>query len=62
VISRDLEKGAGRPTKEILPTDGKNLTKAETLADAGISTSTAPYEQLAGPRAQKEEAELVTGP
>lgn len=57
-ISRDMEKGAGRPSKEILPTDGKNYSKADQLADVGISTSTAQrYEELTGPK--EEQAEKV---
>jgi hypothetical protein len=54
-LSRELDKAqAGRPPKEILPSDGNNLTKAETLAQAGISTSTAyRYEELAGPREEQ---------
>jgi hypothetical protein len=51
-ISRDLEKLQGAPT-ELLPNDGKK-SKAETLAEAGISTSTANrYEELAGPREEQ---------
>jgi hypothetical protein len=51
-ISRDLEKLQGART-ELLPTDGKK-SKAETLAEAGISTSTAQrYEQLAGPKEEQ---------
>lgn len=46
-LSVELEKGAGRPSKN-LPNDGKNF-KAAALADAGISTSTAHRaEELAG--------------
>ena len=53
-ISLELEKGTGRPRKEILITDDKNLTKAEQLADAGISTKTAHrYEELAGGRKEQ---------
>jgi hypothetical protein len=47
-LSRDLDKGAGRPATKNLPTNGKNF-KARALADAGISTSTAHRaEELAG--------------
>ena len=38
-ISGGIEKKAGRPT--ILPTTGKNLSKAQTLRSAGISQSPA---------------------
>jgi hypothetical protein len=48
-FSRELEKGSGRPP-EILPTAGKNLSKAEQLKAAGLSTTTANrYEELAAP-------------
>jgi hypothetical protein len=37
--------------KKFFRIGGKNLTKAETLAEAGISTSAAQrYEELTGPR------------
>ena len=46
-LSRDLETAQGG-RNELLPNDGKK-SKSETLADAGIATSTAhDYEQLAG--------------
>jgi hypothetical protein len=46
-ISRELEKGAGRPAK-ILPNGGKNYPKSQVLKDAHISTLAANrYEELA---------------
>jgi len=52
----ELEKGAGRPSKEILPDDRKN-SKSETLAAAGIPVSTAnDYEQLTGGREKPRSA------
>ena len=45
-LSRELERTQGFAA--IHPTGGKNATKTDALADAGISTSTANrYEQLA---------------
>jgi len=54
-LSRDLEKAGFIPGKgACVPSDGK--TKEQTLAEAGISTSTANrYEELAGPKSQVSE-------
>jgi N6-adenosine-specific RNA methylase IME4 len=47
-LSRDLDKGAGRPRKNSSARPEELPTKARALADAGISTSTAhEYEELA---------------
>lgn len=55
-LSRDLEKGSGRPSKTIPDTDVRNLTKAETLSDVGINERTARrYEELAGPKEEQAE-------
>ena len=49
-LSRELEKAP--PIRgDLLPVDGKKMTKEQRLADVGISTSAAQrYEELAGPR------------
>jgi hypothetical protein len=56
-LSRELEKAP--PIRgDLLPTDGKKITKEQTLAEAGISTTTAnDYEQLTGGR--EEQAQQV---
>jgi hypothetical protein len=56
-LSRELESAQGRrdpETGRLVPASGK---KAEALADAGISTSTANrYEELAGGREEQAQA------
>jgi hypothetical protein len=54
-ISRELEKAERQRGEHgyLLPTDGNQVSKADQLKAAGISTSTANrYEQLASPSAQ----------
>jgi hypothetical protein len=61
-IGRDLEKGhkVGRGNGQIqLPSDGK--LKAEQLAEAGISTSTAHlYEELTGGREEQAQTTALS--
>jgi hypothetical protein len=57
-ISRDLETAQGARTE--LGADGRTKSKEETLADAGISTSTANrYEELAGGK-EKQAQDVAT--
>jgi hypothetical protein len=59
-LSRDLETAQGA-RNELLPSDGKK-SKSETLADAGISTSTASrYEELAGGKEQQAQGVAKAG-
>ena len=53
-ISRELEKAKPKDADpKLVPAGGKHLDKAEQLADAGLSTTTAHrYEELAAPNAQ----------
>lgn len=55
-LSRELEKAQGERT-ELLPTDGKKLSKEHTLAAAGISTTTASF----GVTAIRDRSNIGTG-
>jgi hypothetical protein len=53
-LSRELDKAAGRPNSSH---QREELSKAEALAEAGLSTSSANrYEQLAGGRDEQAQA------
>jgi hypothetical protein len=61
-LSRELEKAEFVPRKgACVPNDGK--TKEQTLAAAGISTSSAQrYEELAGPREEQAQQARTPAP
>jgi hypothetical protein len=60
-LNRDLETAQGA-RNELLPSDRKK-SKSETLADAGIATSTAnDYEQLAGGKEKQAQYASERGP